>query len=123
MRNTVKSGLVGVVIVGFGLLGAGCDTSGGMNRDLKRSADRATIQLDRQKAELATAKADAEAARTALEAETKRADAATRELGELRQRLSRSEADLLLSRQRVRELEEAALAARQGMPATRTVQP
>lgn len=123
MRNYVSRIAPAVAVASLLIAGVGCDTGSNMNRDLKREADRATIQLNRQRADLAAAQTAAEQATATAAAETKRADAAAKDAAELRQRLSKAETDLLLARQKVRELEEAALAARQGMPATRTVQP
>lgn len=102
--------------------GLGCDSSS-MDRDLKRQADRATIRLNQAENERDQLRADAEKSKAAVDLERKRAEEAQKLAGELRQRMSTVEADLLRARQRVRELEEAALAARQGMPTTRAVQP
>ncbi len=123
MRNYVTSALPCLAVTLLAVALGGCETTNSMNRDLKRDADRATIQLNRQRAELAAAQTLAEQSKTSADAETKRAEASNRESAELRQKLSRTEADLLVARQKVRELEEAALVARQGMPATRPAQP
>lgn len=119
-----STGLVlGLLISGVGAIAAGGCQENQMNKDLKRQADRATIQLNQVETERDALKEEVTREKAATEAERKRADAAIREATELRSRLSQAENELRGARQQVRKLEDAALAARQGMPTTRSMQP
>jgi uncharacterized protein YaaN involved in tellurite resistance len=120
----MKTRLLAAAVVSAALVvsGSGCSTNE-MDRDLKRQADRAVLERNKLESEQAAMKTEVEQLRTALGAEKQRSESATRDVVDLRARLLRSEADLISARQRVRDLEEAALAARQGMPTTRSVQP
>lgn len=82
-----------------------------MNRELKREADRSTILLNRARSDLESARADADKARAEAAAASGRVEALNRDVADLRARLARTDAELLAARQRIRQLEEAALAA------------
>jgi uncharacterized coiled-coil DUF342 family protein len=114
--------LVILVLAGLGGMAGGCEENS-MNKDLKRQADRATLRLNQAENERDAMKEEVTKEKTATEAERKRADAAIQEATELRRRLSQTETELMNARQEVRRLQDAALAARQGMPTTRSLQP
>jgi peptidoglycan hydrolase CwlO-like protein len=111
------------ILACLGLLSSLACDSNAMDKDLKRQADRATIKLNRVETERDALQVELTKARAEIAKSKADADASSREADVLRQRLSRIEADLLQARQKIRELEDAALAARQGMPTTRKPQP
>lgn len=94
-----------------------------MDRDLKRQADRATIQLNQVQNERDALQTELRSTKVTLDDRAKQLELLQKDNAALRQQIERNEADLIRARQRVRELEEAALAARQGMPTTRAAQP
>ncbi len=111
-------------LLSVGLTGAvlGCETSS-MDQDLKRQADRATILLDRAQTELQAAKAENERLTAELAKFQKKSSTDITSLKDAQQRIDTLDAQLLQSQQRIRELEDAAMANRQGMPATRATAP
>lgn len=119
MKTSLRAVLLPAVLLSLAL---GCD-SNTMDKDLKRQADRATIKLNRAENERDALQAQLAKANADLVKAKAEQDVAQRNFADLRDKNDRLEADLLQSRQRIRELEEAAMSARQGMPTTRKPQP
>lgn len=109
--------------VALGVAAVGCETSS-MDKDLKRSADRATIQLDRTTKERDALQKENETLKKQLaEAKGVSMSGGTGDSKETADRITLLESQLRASQMKVRQLEDAAMAGRQGMPATRAVGP
>jgi septal ring factor EnvC (AmiA/AmiB activator) len=106
----------------LGLAALGCE-SNSMDRDLKRNADRATIQLDRMTKERNALEKENEALKKQLADTGKGVSASSAAQKELVDRVASLENQLRASQMKVREMEDAAMSGRQGMPATRPVGP
>lgn len=107
---------VNLLLVGLLVAAAGCDTTNRMDRELKREADRHRIQLNRTRTELETTQSELQRAKKDVDAANARADTLARDVADLRARLVRTESELLETRRRLRQVEDAALAAGVSLP-------